>query len=299
MFRWLVASTRNRVGARASLGIAIAVLAAVVLTTSPSLADDVHVAVAANFAGAMQRIAADFARDTGHSALVTSAATGTLYSQIRSGAPFDLLLAADDQTPSRLENDGLAVLGSRFTYALGKLVLWSARADLVDDAGAILRMAACEACGSTCPGPTKRVGHIAIANPRLAPYGAAALEVLGALDLRRCLEAKLVLGESVAQAMQFVATANADLGFVALSQVRAPGLNLGGSLWLVPARLYSPIRQQAVLLRRAEGSKAAVALLSYLKRPSTQDLIRSFGYGVDETVTVASAPKPRAPETER
>ncbi|MBV9946741.1 MAG: molybdate ABC transporter substrate-binding protein, partial [Myxococcales bacterium] len=237
---------------------------------------------AANFAGPMQAIAADFERDTGDTVHVTSGATGTLYAQIRAGAPFDVLLAADEATPRRLEADGLAVAGSRFPYAIGKLVLWSARPGYVDAAGLVLRKAPFQ--------------HLAIANPKLAPYGAAAIEALAALGVLDALRPKLVEGESIAQAHQFVATGNAELGFVALSQLvaapppraadagadgRDPGAapRAPGSTWIVPAKLYTPLRQDAVLLRKGAGNPAARALMEFLRtRKAAKDVIRAYGY---------------------
>jgi molybdate transport system substrate-binding protein len=227
-------------------------------------ASEVQVAVAPNFARPMERIAASFASDTGHHASLSAAATGTLYAQIRAGAPYDVILSADRATPERLEEEGLAVAGTRFAYAFGKLVLYSARAGYVDPAGAVLSKA-----------PFK---HIAIAQPKLAPYGAAAIEALTALGLLEALRPKIVTGESVAQAYQFVATGNAEVGFVALSQVAAPDGPATGSYWVVPANLYRPIEQDASLLRHGESSPAARAFCDYLKTPKAQSVIRSFGY---------------------
>ncbi|HEX4446235.1 MAG TPA: molybdate ABC transporter substrate-binding protein [Polyangiaceae bacterium] len=246
-------------------------------TGSPAAADDVQVAVAANFAAPMQRIAAEFEKATGQHAQVISGATGKLRAQIENGAPFDVLLAADDKTPAQLEAEGLGVPGTRFTYALGRLVLWSARPGFVDGAGAVLRQGHFE--------------HLAIANPRLAPYGLAATQTLEALGLA-ALQTKLVQGESVAQTAEFVSTGSAELGFIALSQVlaqAAPGQPTPGSYWLVPANLYAPIRQDAVLLRRASANRGARALLDYLKDPQVREAIRADGYGLDE------APVPTAP----
>jgi molybdate transport system substrate-binding protein len=242
-------------------------LFALLTVAAPVRAADVQVAVATNFAGPMQRIAAEFAKDTKHNAIVVTGATGTLYAQIRNGAPFEVLLAADARTPKKLEAEGLAVPGSTFTYALGRLVLWSAQPDFVDGAGEVLSRG--------------RFQHVAIANPTLAPYGAAAIEVIDALGLSDSLRPKLLSGESVAQVAQFVATGNAELGFVALSQVAAPGQRVVGSYWLVPARLYSPIRQEALLLQRGANNQAARAICEYLKSAKARDLIRSYGYALE------------------
>lgn len=224
----------------------------------------VTVAVAANFTAPMQEIAAAFARDTGHEAVLAFGSTGRFYAQVRNGAPYQVLLAADDETPARLEREGRAVPGSRFTYAIGRLVLWSARPGVVDGAGRFLRR----------PGDAR----VAIADPRLAPYGRAALETMNHLGVAAALQPRLVQGESIAQAYQFVATGNALAGFVALSQVLRDGRIAGGSAWVVPADLHAPIRQDAVLLRSGSGSEAAAALLAYLKGDAARAVMRAHGY---------------------
>jgi molybdate transport system substrate-binding protein len=234
---------------------------------SKARATDLEVAVAANFAGPMRRIAVDFTKDTGHRVVVATGATGTLFGQIENGAPFEVLLAADAATPKKLEADGFAVAGSRFTYALGRLALWSSKAGYVDAAGAVLR-------GGTFK-------YLAIANPKLAPYGAAATEALGALGLLEVLRSRLVQGESIAQTYQFVASGNAELGFVALSQIAAPGTPTMGSYWIVPERLYPPIRQDAALLAKGASNPAARALCEYLKSAKVRDVIQAYGYGLD------------------
>lgn len=227
-------------------------------------AGEVVVAVAANFAAPMKEIAAAFERDSGHKAKLSFGGTGKLYAQIRNGAPFDVFLAADDTTPARLDNEGATVAGSRFTYAIGRLVLWSADEKTVDDKGEVLRQG-----GFT---------RLAIANPRLAPYGAAAVEVLTALKLADTLQPKFVMGENIGQTHQFVASGNAPLGFVALSQVMKAGKLAGGSVWIVPADLYPPIRQDAVILARGRDNPAATALMQYLRSDKARIVIRSFGY---------------------
>lgn len=235
------------------------------LAVAPARADEVLVAAAANFAVPLSRIGASFTASTGHVLKVAAGATGRLYSQIAAGAPFDVLLAADDATPKRLVAEGHAVAGSAFTYALGKLVLWSARPGVVDAQGAVLT--------------TGRFAHLAIANPKLAPYGAAAIDVLKARGLFDALAPKFVTAESVAQAYQFVATGNAELGFVALSQVAAPGQPAHGSYWIVPDALHREMRQDAVLLKPGAAKPAAAALLAYLKGDAARSLIRAYGYG--------------------
>ena len=228
-------------------------------------ADEVSVAVAANFAGPLAKIGEGFTAATGHTLRVSSGSTGKFYSQIVAGAPFEVLIAADDETPRKLIAEGHAVTGSTFTYAIGKLVLWSAQPGYVDDQGAVLA--------------TGTYAHLAIANPKLAPYGQAGAEVLKARGLGEAIAPKLVTAESIAQAYQFVATGNAELGFVALSQVAVPGKPVTGSYWLVPPSLYGEIRQDAVLLKTGEKNPAATALLAYLKGPAARTVIQSWGYG--------------------
>jgi molybdate transport system substrate-binding protein len=238
--------------------------AALVAVAAAAHAAEVQVAVAANFTAPMRRIAAAFEADTGHKALLSFGATGAFYAQIRNGAPFQLLLAADDETPARLEQEGAAVAGTRFTYATGRLVLWSAQPGVVDDKGEVLRK----------PGE----GRIALANPKLAPYGAAAVEALTSLGLLPALQPRFVQGENIAQAYQFVATGNAALGFVALSQVMEDGRIAKGSAWVVPASLHTPIRQDAVVLAAGKGNAAAAALAAYLRGDKARAIMRSYGY---------------------
>ena len=227
-------------------------------------AGTVQVAVAANFSVPMQKIAAAFEKDTGHQAVLSFGATGKFYAQIRNGAPFAVLLAADDETPARLLRDGLAVPGSTFTYATGQLALWSHRPGLVDDQGKVLQ--------ATLP------GKLAVADPRLAPYGAAALQTLDKLGVLEKVRSQFVVGESVGQTFQFVKTGNAALGFVALSQIMAGGRITSGSAWVVPAQLHEPIRQDAALLRPGQDNAAARALLQYLRQDVARQIIRAHGY---------------------
>jgi molybdate transport system substrate-binding protein len=244
-------------------------LALALLATSrahPALAADVSVAVAANFTAPMQNIAVDFEKATGHQAKLAFGATGKFYAQIKNGAPFEVLLAADDQTPRKLEYEGYAVSGSRFTYAIGQLALWSAKAGYVDDKGEMLKQGAFE--------------HLAIANPKLAPYGVAAVETLTRLGLLGSVESKFVTGENIAQAFQFVSTGNAELGFVALSQVYVDGKLRSGSAWIVPASLHAPIRQDAVMLVKGKDNPAATALIRYLKTEKARAVIKSYGYAL-------------------
>lgn len=226
-------------------------------------ADEVTVAVAANFTAPMQKIALEFEKDTGHKMISSYGATGKFYAQIRNGAPFEVLLAADDETPAKLVKENAAVSGSPFTYAIGKLVLWSAKPAVVDGAGEVLKNAGFD--------------HLAIANPKVAPYGAAAVETMKALGLYDNLQPKIVTGESIAQAHQFISSGNALLGFIALSQVLKDG-KIEGSAWVIPSKLYTPIRQDAVILDKGKGKPAAEALMKYLKTDKTKAIITSFGY---------------------
>jgi molybdate transport system substrate-binding protein len=232
----------------------------------PSHAEEISVAVAANFTAPARQIAAHFEKETGHRAILAFGATGAFYAQITNGAPFDVLLSADDETPARLARERAALPASRFTYATGRLALWSAKPGYVDDKGEVLKRGAFK--------------HIAIANPKLAPYGAAAIEVLTALKLLDAVKPRLVQAQNIAQARQFVATGNAALGFVALAQVMKDARIAEGSAWIVPSALHRPIRQDAVLLAKGEGKPAAEAWLKYLKGDRAKAIIRSFGYEV-------------------
>ena len=241
----------------------LALTAALAFTTL-ARADVVQVAVAANFTAPARALAEVFARTTGHEAKLSFGATGAFYTQIKNGAPFDVLLAADDERPARLEKEGDTVAGSRFTYATGQLVLWSAKPGFVDDQGAVLKGG--------------HFGKIAIANPKNAPYGAAAVEAMEKLGLAATLQPKLVTGESIGQTYNFIATGNAELGFVALAQVLDGGKLKSGSMWVVPAQYHAPIIQDAVILKRAASNPAAKAWMELLKTPQSKALIRSYGY---------------------
>jgi molybdate transport system substrate-binding protein len=229
-------------------------------------AGEVQVAVAANFTGPMQVLATLFERDSGHQLKLSYGATGKFYAQIKNGAPFEVLLAADDQTPARLLAEGSGVAGSNFIYAIGKLVLWSSDPQRVDGSGEIL----------------KKDGfrHVAIANPKTAPYGRAAIETMSKMGVAERLAPRLVQGENIAQTHQFIATGAAELGFVAYSQVIKNGRIGAGSGWLIPPHFYSPIRQEALLLARGKNNAAASELLAYLKSAKAQAVIESFGYAL-------------------
>ena len=244
----------------------LASLIAILTVVGTAHAGEVQVAVAANFAGPMEKLAEQFQRDTGHKAVVASGATGKFYAQIRNGAPFEVLLAADDDTPARLETEGHVAAGSRFTYAVGRLVLWSARGGVVDAGGNVLKSGSYK--------------HLAIANPKTAPYGAAAVATLRKLGLYEGVQPRIVQGENIAQAWQFASTGNAELGFVAQAQVWRDGKFTSGSGWIVPASMHAPIRQDAALLAKGAGNPAARALLRYLRTDKAKALIRSFGYEV-------------------
>jgi len=248
------------------IATSIAMAAAFGTVIAPAHADEVQVAVAANFAGPMQKIAAAFEQSTGHKVLQTSGSTGKFYAQIKAGAPFQVLFAADDGTPARLETEGAGVAGSRFTYAIGKLVLWSSQPGRVDDKGEVLKKA--------------DFAHLAIANPKLAPYGLAATETIKALGLTEALTPKFVVGENIAQTHQFVATGNAELGFVALSQVQENGSIKSGSGWIVPASMHAPIRQDVILLSKGKGKPAAEALLKFMKSDAAKAVITASGYSL-------------------
>ena len=227
-------------------------------------AAEVSVAVAANFTAPMQTIARAFEQETGHKANLSFGSTGNFYAQIRNGAPFQILLAADDETPIRIENEGLGVKGTRLTYAIGQLVLWSKQPGFVDDKGEILR--------------SGEFQRIAVANPKLAPYGSAAIETMTKMGVLQDLQPKFIQGENIAQTFQFVATENAQLGFVALSQVLKDGKIAQGSAWIVPTSLHAPIQQDALLLTKGKDNPAATALMHFLRSDRAKFVIRSYGY---------------------
>ena len=247
-------------------GLTLCGAAGLALCAPFSQAGEVTVAVAANFAGPLARLGKGFTAASGHTLKTSAGATGKFYSQIVAGAPFEVLIAADDETPRRLIAEGHAVAGTNFSYAIGQLALWSAQPGWIDDQGAVLA--------------SGRFNKLAVANPKLAPYGRAGLEVIKARGLTATLTPKLVTGESIAQAYQFIVTGNAELGFVALSQIVVPGKPVTGSYWRVPSDLYSPIRQDAVLLQAGAKNPAAAALLAYLKSAPARAVIQAYGYGL-------------------
>ncbi|MCU7933884.1 MAG: molybdate ABC transporter substrate-binding protein [Candidatus Thiodiazotropha sp. (ex Dulcina madagascariensis)] len=231
------------------------------MSTQPLIAGKVRIAVAANFTAAMREIAANFEKSTKHTTVISYGSTGKLYAQIRNGAPFEVFLAADQRRPQKLEIDGLA--SERFTYAIGKLVLWSSDEKRETSKAALKR------------GDFKRV---ALANPKTAPYGTAAITTMQRLGIEAALREKWVIGDSIAQARQFVATANAELGFIALAQI---ALDDSGNRWDIPQTLYDPIRQDAVLLDTGLENPAAAAFVSYLQSPAAKVVIDKYGYATE------------------
>lgn len=243
--------------------------AALALSTAATLAcaDQAQIAVAANFRAPLTAIIAAFEQDTDHEVKVSYGSTGKLYAQIKNGAPFEALLAADQKRPMLLEEEGVAAPGSRFTYAIGALVLWSADADLVKDGPALLKAG--------------DFNKLSVANPKLAPYGEASMQTMAALGVKEALEPKLVMGENIAQTYQFVDTGNAEVGFVALSQVMEGGEITNGSGWIVPGEMHAPIRQDAVILESGQDNPAVTELIAYLKGEKARAIIHDFGYETD------------------
>lgn len=242
--------------------ITLGVVTASLIGTS-AFAAQTNVAVAANFTDAAKEIAAAFKKKTGHDAVLSFSSSGQLYTQITQDAPFQIMLSADEKRPKKLISDGLGVADSQFTYAIGKLVLWSKDPNLVTGEATLT---------------IGTFAKLSICNPVAAPYGAAAVETMKSLKLYDALQPKLVEGANITQAFQFVATGNAEIGFVALSQLRG---NSGGSRWLVPQNLYRPIKQDAVLLKKGAGSAATAAFMVFLKSPEARAIIEKYGYAFD------------------
>ncbi len=240
------------------------VIIASLLSSFTAHAAEVKVAVAANFAQPMKEIAAEFEKDTGHKLNLTQGATGKFYAQISNGAPFEVFLSADDETPGRLVKEGKAVAGSQFTYAIGRLALWSPDVNFVDQGGDVLK--------------TDKFKFIAIANAKVAPYGRAAVQTMQKLGVLTKIEPRVVQGESISQTFQFVTSGNAQLGFVALSQVWENGKLKTGSAWVVPEAMHEQLRQDVVLLNAGKDSQAAAALVDYLKSDKARKFIERYGY---------------------
>jgi len=234
----------------------------ILLNIGQVLADEIRVAAASNFNNTIKTIAQHFEASTGHKVKLIFGSTGKHYAQIINGAPFDAFFAADTRRPELLDNEGIALPGSRFTYAIGKVILWSPDRETVDAQSKVLEQGAFR--------------HLAIANPKLAPYGKAAQEVLLARGMWDKLKRNMVRGENIGQTFQFVKSGNAELGFVAYSQVKRPGEPVEGSWWEVPQALYTPIEQQAVLLKE---KAAARAFMSFIQSDVALEIIRGYGYG--------------------
>ena len=234
------------------------------LSTATSSADDLYIAVAANFTTPIKQLKLRFTKDFGHNLIVSIGSTGQLYTQIKNGAPYQVFLAADRERPQMLVNENIAVAGSLFTYAIGQLVLWSSHAKLINTDGKVLF--------------TNKFQHLAIAHPKMAPYGTATKQVLQKLKLWQRLQSKIVRGNSVGKAYQFTVTGSAELGFIAFSQYVTGKLR--GSYWLVPNELYDPIQQGAVLLKQGKKQSAAQAFMQFLRSSSARKIIEQFGYVV-------------------
>ncbi len=243
----------------------IAFFFSLLLCSSNLLADEIRIATASNFSLTLKAIIKLYEQQSSHNVILVSGSTGKLYAQIKNGAPFDAFLSADSKRAELLDNEGIAIKGSRFTYAIGKIILWSPKQDYIQDKEEILR--------------TDNFHHLAIANPKLAPYGKAAQEVLNHFGIFNSLSGKMVRGENIGQTYQFVKSGNAELGFVALSQVKTPQQNIQGSFWIVPQSLYQPIKQQAVLLN---DKKVVHQFLDFIKSQQSLDIIKSFGYAIPD-----------------
>ena len=235
------------------------------LSVTPALAEQAMVAVAANFVPPFREVALEFEKATGHTVQVASGASGNFFTQIKNGAPFDVFFSADAERPKLLEDDGLAVKGSRFTYAIGRLVLWSADPNLVKGADTLR---------------SEKFKHLAIANPKAAPYGVAAMQTLQKLGVWESVQSRLVLGESLGQTIGFIESGNAELGFLALSQVLDPKMKGKGGRWDVPINLHEPIKQDVVLLTKGKDNPAANALMEFMGGPQAMAIIERYGYAL-------------------
>ena len=237
------------------------------LMVGPVRAETALISVASNFSGTFEELEQVFEMESGHLIETVFGSSGRFFAQINNGAPFHAFLSADQEKPDALQKAGLVVEESRFTYALGKLVLWSSQSNFVDSSGQVLKQ--------------NNFRRLAIANPRLAPYGIAAMEVLENLDLASGIQGKIIQGENIAQTYQFVSTGNVELGLVAFSQVYRQDRIVSGSSWIIPADLYNPVRQDAVLLRRGANNQAAIAFLKFIRSEAGRAIIESFGYQVE------------------
>ena len=254
----------NRFKTKSGL-IGIVLLAFFLLHVSDALAQELRIAVASNFLLPLKELSRKFKESTRHKVVVISGSTGKLYAQIKQGAPFDILMAADSLRPELLEKEGIGVPGSRFTYAVGRLALWSADSTLpLKNDLQVLNH--------------KNFRYLAIANRKTAPYGKAAEQVLRKKGFWEQIQNRLVRGENISQTFQFVMTGNADIGLIALSQLRK---NQGlGFSWIVPQEWHDPIQQQGILLKRAKTNKAARQFLNFIKSNRIQKQIESYGYSL-------------------
>ncbi len=260
---------RSFIRARAAfvVGLPAALLLGLLVAGAPAGAAELHVAVAANFLGTLQKLAIPYQATSGNTLIASGGSSGQLYTQIHQGAPYDLFFSADADRPQKLSDEGLIVPGSRFTYVVGTVVLWSPKAGVVDRAGRVLTRDAFQ--------------HLAIADPKAAPYGTAAQQVMTALGVwdRLNQQRKLVVGENITNTFQFIASGNANLGFVALSQVIGPQQRISGSYWLPPQKLYTPITQDAVILKRTTEPRAAQNFVQWLRSaPPAREILRAAGY---------------------
>ena len=237
----------------------------VITAVAPVFAEQVLVAVAANFVPPFREIASEFEAVTGHNIRVAAGSSGNFYSQIKNGAPFDVFFSADTERPKLLEDEGFGVKDTRFTYAIGRLVLWSPSADRIDGEETLR---------------SQKFKRIAFANPKTAPYGLAAMQTLQKLELWESLQPKIVMGENIGQTMGFIESGNADLGFVALSQALDPKIKGQGSRWDIPANLHEPIKQDVILLTKGKDNPAAQALIEFIAGPQAKAIIERYGYGL-------------------
>jgi molybdate transport system substrate-binding protein len=233
------------------------------LSVTPTLAEQAMVAVAANFVPPFREVAMEFEKATGHNVQVASGSSGNFYTQIKNGAPFDVFFSADNERPKLLEDEGLGVKGSRFTYAIGRLVLWSPDPDLVKGEDTLL---------------SGKFKHLAIANPKTAPYGVAAMQTMQKLGIWETVQPRIVLGENLGQTMGFIESGNAELGFLALSQVMDPKIKGKGGRWDVPVNMHEPIQQDVVLLTKGKDNPAAKALMEFMGGPQAIAIIERYGY---------------------
>ncbi|MBH0193470.1 MAG: molybdate ABC transporter substrate-binding protein [Nitrospira sp.] len=235
------------------------------MAVTPAFAEQVLVAVAANFVPPFRDVAVEFEKATGHNVRVATGSSGNFYAQIKNGAPFDVFFSADAERPTRLEQDGLGVKNTRFTYAIGRLVLWSPNAALIRGADTL------RSDGFT---------HLAMANPKTAPYGAAAMQAMQRLGVWETLQPRIVMGENLGQTMGFIESGNAELGFLALSQALDPKLKHMGARWDVPAHLHDPITQDAIVLANGKDNPAAKSLLEFIRSPQARAIIERYGYSM-------------------